>query len=320
LAAVILTCEETDLDKRITEVLEEVDVTSSQPPAWFQREPGPDLPKDVGTMADTLRELSELSSLDARGAPDIAHILNRHLDQRQEHATFDLKRESWPQSEVLLSRSPTAFFQGTARCSSPFRNDDNQHETMLTAAEFIILETIVRCYTTLDLKAHFIAHLPNIEPLCMKLTVVNLSFNNFRVVPSQILTIKNLVNLNLRNNPIKELPPEIGQLRQLQILIVSFCLVSCIPVRLSFLPKEIGNLRSLREFSVEGNELGALPTGILQLKLKHFRMMNNFTHSLFWRETTSNQPQRLFHMAAQKMVSERYADVSVPEEIRKQIL
>jgi hypothetical protein len=31
-------------------------------------------------------------------------------------------------------------------------NDDNQHETMLTAAEFIILETIVRCYTTLDLK------------------------------------------------------------------------------------------------------------------------------------------------------------------------
>jgi hypothetical protein len=92
LAAVILTCEETDLDKRITEVLEEVDVTSSQPPAWFQRQPGPDLPKDVGTMADTVRELSELSSLDARGAPDIAHILNRHLDQRQEHATFDLKR------------------------------------------------------------------------------------------------------------------------------------------------------------------------------------------------------------------------------------
>ena len=86
--------------------------------------------------------------------------------------------------------------------------------------------------------------------------------------------------------------------------------------RLSFLPKEIRNLRyvlfflspelptpfdlyvdlrylsrSLRELSVEGNELGALPTGILQLGLKHLRIMNNFTHPLFWRETTSNQPQ-----------------------------
>lgn len=87
--------------------------------------------------------------------------------------------------------------------------------------------------------------------------------------------------------------------------------------RLSFLPKGIRNLRyvlfsfyhrnfqlpfdlyvdprylsrSLRELSVEGNELGALPTGILQLGLKHLRIMNNFTHPLFWRETTSNQPQ-----------------------------
>ena len=31
-------------------------------------------------------------------------------------------------------------------------NNETQHETMLTAAEFVILETIVRCYTTLDLK------------------------------------------------------------------------------------------------------------------------------------------------------------------------
>ena len=30
--------------------------------------------------------------------------------------------------------------------------------------------------------------------------------------------------------------------------------------------------------------------------------------------------QRLFHMAAQKITSERYANASVPKEIRKQIL
>ena len=94
LAAAILTCEEADLDTKITEILNEVDATSSQPPSWFQRQPAPDLPKDVGSisMADTVRELSELSSLDARGAPDIAHVLNRHLDQKQGHATSYSKR------------------------------------------------------------------------------------------------------------------------------------------------------------------------------------------------------------------------------------
>lgn len=30
-------------------------------------------------------------------------------------------RETYPQSEVVLSRSPTGYFQGQARCSSPFR-------------------------------------------------------------------------------------------------------------------------------------------------------------------------------------------------------
>jgi hypothetical protein len=85
-----LTCEETDLDRKITEILEEVDAVRSQPPVWLQRQPGPDLAKDVGIAADTVRELSQLSSLDARTAPDIAHILNRHIDQKQGHV--DLKR------------------------------------------------------------------------------------------------------------------------------------------------------------------------------------------------------------------------------------
>ena len=85
-----MTCEETDLDKKITEILDEVDATSSQPPAWFQAQPGLDVPKDVDNVASTVRELSQLSSLDARCAPDIAHILNRHLDQKQ--GDGDLKR------------------------------------------------------------------------------------------------------------------------------------------------------------------------------------------------------------------------------------
>lgn len=84
--------EDTDIDKRITEILDEVDVTNSQPPTWFQRQPGPDPLTDVGAMTGMVRELSELSSLDARSAPDIVQILNRHLDQKQEQATIDSKR------------------------------------------------------------------------------------------------------------------------------------------------------------------------------------------------------------------------------------
>ena len=89
MAAAILTSDERELDKKITHILDEIKVTSTQLPTWFQRTPQStlNLPKDIGCMADTVREWSELSSLDTRGAPDIAHILNRHLDQNQEHAT-----------------------------------------------------------------------------------------------------------------------------------------------------------------------------------------------------------------------------------------
>ena len=92
LAAAILTSEETDLDEKITEILDEVEATSSEPPSWFQRQAGNDLPTDIGSMTDTVRELSELSSLDSRCAPDIASILNRHFDQKQEKGTLHSKK------------------------------------------------------------------------------------------------------------------------------------------------------------------------------------------------------------------------------------
>lgn len=53
-------------------------------------------------------------------------------------------RESWPQSEVLLSKSPTAFFQGTARCSSPFRKlRDTMHATITLVYEMLGRSNVV---------------------------------------------------------------------------------------------------------------------------------------------------------------------------------
>ncbi|XP_046854376.1 leucine-rich repeat-containing protein 63-like [Xenia sp. Carnegie-2017] len=327
-AAILITNDKKQLDDLITEIINTVEVNDRDDKICFQHFPHTD------NFAHTLLS-NPLFSLSDKAMSDVSQIINRHTRQKQIKESSE-KRETCPQSETLLTRSQIAFFHGTGRCSSPFENNEIEHESKLTAAELVILETIVRCCTNLDLKAHFISRLPNIELLLQKLTVVNLSFNNFRVIPSQIFKLKNLVHLNLRNNPIKELPHAIAGLQQLQLLVVSFCFISCIPIslftlrkltfldlsynKLSFLPKDIGNLSSLRELNVEGNELGALPTGLLLLNLRHLRMVNNFTHPLFWRETTCNGPQRLFHLAAKKVASDGLMIKAIPEEIEKQLL
>ena len=50
--------------------------------------------------------------------------------------------------------------------------------------------------------------------------------------------------------------------------------------------------RKLRELNVEGNQLTALPVGMLRLRrLESLRVRNNFLHPLFWKESSRNTPQ-----------------------------
>lgn len=61
--------------------------------------------------------------------------------------------------------------------------------------------------------------------------------------------------MSLRGNKLKKLPPEIGQLYNLQILILS-------NNKLKSLPNEIGKLKNLQEFNVYKNKLVTLPESI----------------------------------------------------------
>jgi len=48
----------------------------------------------------------------------------------------------------------------------------------------------------------------------------------------------------------------------------------------------------LEELKLEGNQLIAMPTGLLQLRrLRHLKVTNNFMHPLFWKDAVARDPQ-----------------------------
>jgi len=48
----------------------------------------------------------------------------------------------------------------------------------------------------------------------------------------------------------------------------------------------------LEELKLEGNQLIAMPTGVLQLhRLRQLKVTNNFMHPLFWNDAVATDPQ-----------------------------
>ncbi|XP_071511291.1 uncharacterized protein [Diadema antillarum] len=214
--------------------------------------------------------------------------------------------------ESLFSAPVSKYFQGSRRSGEPF--DSPNPESQINPAELAILECLVNGGVALSLKAHFVSALPQMNPVLKTLTYLNLSFNDFKIIPSIVFEIENLLVLKLRNNPIREVPYEVGNLTRLRTLVLSFCILSDLPPslftlpikfldlsynKLTFLPNEISHLKRLRELNLEGNQIAALPSGMLKLReLKYLRVINNFMHPLFWKENSQNNPQRLSDMAA----------------------
>ncbi|XP_071950183.1 uncharacterized protein [Antedon mediterranea] len=215
-------------------------------------------------------------------------------------------------NEAIVTVPVAKYFQGAKRSYSPF-NDSDQSST-ITPAELAILDCLVNGGLALSLKAHFIAQLPEITPLRTTLTYLNLSFNNFWVFPGEILYLKQLEVLKMRNNPLKELPQDINRLTKLQTLVVSFCLITSLPLslytlplqfldlshnKISFLPNEIKQLKKLRALNLDGNQLAAMPAGSLKLhNLEYLRVYNNYMHPYLWFENSTNTPQRLSDLCA----------------------
>ncbi|KAM7442987.1 Leucine rich repeat-containing protein 63 [Porites harrisoni] len=229
--------------------------------------------------------------------------------------SFNQQPNTFPEMEVILPSSQPEYFQGEElpRTSSPFVSAD-VYDGQMSPLEAVVLNAMMTGSSVLNLRAHFLNRLPDLSSLAGMLTHLNLSFNDLWIFPSEIFQLVNLVSLKLRNNPIKEIPHDIKKLRRLIVFDISFNLLTSLPKslfqlkhleildlaynRLSFIPSNIGKLSCLRELNLEGNQLGAMPVGALYLNIKYLRINNNFTHPLLWRETATNQPQRLGDLSA----------------------
>ncbi|XP_041354952.1 uncharacterized protein LOC121372602 [Gigantopelta aegis] len=266
-------------------------------------------------------------------APHTEIIL--YEDDRAERLTFETKsRQSseLPGKDAVV-QAPKTYFQGSERSASPFTCPS---EEVISPCELAILDSLANGGTVLSLKAHFICELPDITPLLNTLVYLNISFNDFQILPPEIMHIEHLEVLKLRNNPLKELPDDIGRLKNLRHLVVSFCLLSSFPPslfdleklefldlsynRIASIPNAIRRLKNLWSLKLEGNQLPAMSSGCTHLRLQHLNVQNNFMNPLFWTENTRKKPQRLVDIAALTIYNMKLHEVipdQIPEAVHK---
>ncbi|CAM4599874.1 unnamed protein product [Leuciscus chuanchicus] len=212
------------------------------------------------------------------------------VDQlRTEHTLH----EPYTAHEVVLNAVTSKHFQGSRRSRSPFRCAGDCD--VISVSELSVLDCLTRGGTSLSFKAHFICDLPDVTSLSERLQYLNVSFND----------LTHVLRRSFRLNQ---------QTPQTQTLVVSFCKITQLPTQLFSLPclhhldvsyillrslsGDITHLRSLRSLNVEGNQLVALPAGLLCVCVSELRLSGNYTHTLLWSENSCNSPQTLLHTAA----------------------
>ncbi|ROL48935.1 Leucine-rich repeat-containing protein 63 [Anabarilius grahami] len=225
-------------------------------------------------------------TLSCEGLPPVA----RRIPQRQ-IICGNTHFETVSAHEVLLNAVTSKHFQGSRRSRSPFRGGGECD--VISASELNVLDCLTRGGTSLSFKAHFIRDLPDVTSLSERLRCLNLSFNDLTHVPQEVCDLHQLQVLKMRNNPIEELPAQINKLHKLQTLVVSFCKITQLPNQ------------SLRSLNVEGNQLVALPAGLLRVSVSELRLSGNYTHALLWSENSCNSPQTLLHTAAHTLAEQR---------------
>jgi len=199
---------------------------------------------------------------------------------------------------------------------------------------FILYSLLTQKGQIISLRAHFISMLPNtLVAIAQNLVYLNLSFNRFTEVPIEFFeNCSQLEVLKLRNNPLEELTlaPEMKNLR---VLIVSFCKLKTSPknmeqldalekVDLSYnLITELpGNLSylcgTLEEMDMSGNAIRCFPSDMLKLNLQKFTYDHNFTKPIFWQSTQESNPKSLQSVCHTVLENNK---TEVPNDIRKQM-
>ena len=102
-----------------------------------------------------------------------------------------------------------------------------------------------------------------------KVYKLSLADKDIKTLPPEIGQLKNLQLLNLNDNRLKSLPPEIGDLRHLQVL-------SLFNNNLRYIPDEFRKLRSLEVLYLGRNKIVEMPVWIGGLgKLKRLDLISN---------------------------------------------
>ncbi|KAL7680652.1 putative leucine-rich repeat domain superfamily [Plasmopara halstedii] len=105
---------------------------------------------------------------------------------------------------------------------------------------------------------------------CVALKKLDLSYNEIAEIPSQVETLKYLVNFKIRHNLLRQLPTTIWNLEMLTSLDLSSNELE------GALPEQLGILIKLRELGLGGNKLTQLPESIGELvDLKELRVESN---------------------------------------------
>ena len=129
------------------------------------------------------------------------------------------------------------------------------------------------------------------------LKILYLKYNDFQLIPQEVLKLSSLEELNISGNKIQEIPSSIKNLTRLKFLDLSNNILMKIPESLfdmlslnnlllmgnniKEVPPLIGNLENLKELNLAFNELKAIPKEITFLKsLEVLSLANNTLTSL----------------------------------------
>jgi tetratricopeptide (TPR) repeat protein len=114
----------------------------------------------------------------------------------------------------------------------------------------------------------------NVEPVNMMDLDALENMNGFTSLEEALKNPDAVIKLDLQNNGMRTLPPEIGRFRNLQYLNVS-------RNQLSELPREIGNLTKLQVLNASGNQIDVIPSELRRLQsLKQLNLATNLLKKL----------------------------------------
>ncbi|XP_057301752.1 leucine-rich repeat-containing protein 63-like isoform X2 [Hydractinia symbiolongicarpus] len=242
----------------------------------------------------------------------------------------------------ITNSTNSTFYVSEEGLSQDSKNDIDSRKEILSNILTIEFgqDTVSRLVLNVDetklyLKGYFLDMFEDVpDQLLATLSSVNLSFNNFMEIPEVLFTAKNLISLNMRNNPIKSISGDIKNLVKIKYMNFSFCCLNelqdcvlnlselevldvsynCIP-RLN---KSIKNLVSLKELYLDGNFIRHFPTELLQLSLTSFSCQTNFLHKYFWKESVPPILQSLRDVALTCVCKNHNLD-KLPLDIKQKI-